>query len=143
MKKGWILGLGALILLGGATLAARMALGSKAAPNRYKGPTLIKVGTGVEKADLVGEGSSFTPTIGSRIYAWAQVVDQGGSRVSLAFYRGEREMSRQDLAIPRSPHRTWSYRTFRKGDEGSWSVRLLGQGGQELARTSFTVSLLP
>ncbi|HEY3270518.1 MAG TPA: DUF2914 domain-containing protein [Geothrix sp.] len=99
----------------------------------------VKVGTGVEKMELQGESASFKVAAGTKIYAWTKVSGAADSTVTVAFSKGDRT-SKQELKVPRSPYRTNAYRTFRKGDEGSWTVKVLAADGAELGKADFTVA---
>ncbi|WP_257303909.1 DUF2914 domain-containing protein [Geothrix campi] len=98
----------------------------------------VKVGTGVEKMEIQGESTSFKVAAGTKIYAWTKVAGAADSTVTVVFSKGERT-SKQELKVPRSPYRTNAYRTFRKGDEGSWTVKVLAADGAELGTAAFTV----
>jgi hypothetical protein len=100
----------------------------------------IKVGTGVEKMELQGESASFKVAAGTKIYAWTKVTGAADSSISVVFSKGERT-SKQELKVPRSPYRTNAYRTFRKGDEGAWTVKVLAADGAELGTASFSVEI--
>jgi len=99
----------------------------------------IKVGTGVEKMEIQGESTSFKVAAGTKIYAWTKVAGAAESTVTVEFSKGDRT-SKQELKVPRSPYRTNAYRTFRKGDEGSWTVKVLAADGAELGKADFTVA---
>jgi hypothetical protein len=98
----------------------------------------VKVGTGVEKMEIQGESTSFKVAAGTKIYVWTKVAGAADSTVTVVFSKGERT-SKQELKVPRSPYRTNAYRTFRKGDEGSWTVKVLAADGAELGTAAFTV----
>ena len=99
----------------------------------------IKLGTGVEKMEIQGESTSFKVAAGTKIYAWTKVAGAAESTITIEFSKGDRT-SKQELKVPRSPYRTNAYRTFRKGDEGSWTVKVLAADGAELGKTDFTVA---
>ena len=98
----------------------------------------VKVGTGVEKMELQGESASFKVAAGTKIYAWTKVAGAADSSITVVFSKGDRT-SKMELKVPRSPYRTNAYRTFRKGDEGSWTVKVLSADGAELGTAAFTV----
>ena len=100
----------------------------------------LKVGTGIERMELLGEAAAFKVAAGSKLFAWAKVTGAADSSVTFVFSKGEKA-SRQELKVPRSPYRTNAYRTFRKGDDGSWTVKVLAADGAELGTASFTVEL--
>ena len=98
----------------------------------------VKVGTAVEKMELQGEASSFKVAAGTKIYVWAKVTGAADSTVTTVFSMGDRT-SKVELKVPRSPYRTNAYRTFRAGDGGSWTVKVLAADGAELGTAAFTV----
>jgi hypothetical protein len=100
----------------------------------------LKTGTGVEKMELVGEASTFKVAAGTRIYVWAKVMGAADTTVTFVFSKGDKA-SKQELKVPRSPYRTNAYRTFRKGDEGEWTVKLIGDQEALLGSATFTVEL--
>jgi hypothetical protein len=100
----------------------------------------VKVGTGVEKMEIQGESASFKVPAGTKIYAWTKVTGAGDSSVTVVFSKGERT-SKQELKVPHSPYRTNAYRTFRAGDAGDWTVKVLSADGAELGTAAFTVEI--
>ncbi|HEY3399246.1 MAG TPA: DUF2914 domain-containing protein [Geothrix sp.] len=100
----------------------------------------VKVGTGVEKMEIQGESAAFKVAAGTKIYAWAKVTGAADSSVTVVFSMGDRT-SKQELKVPRSPYRTNAYRTFRAGDGGSWTVKVLAADGAELGTAAFTVEI--
>ncbi|MDP1830620.1 MAG: DUF2914 domain-containing protein [Geothrix sp.] len=100
----------------------------------------VKVGTAVEKMEIQGEATAFKVAAGTKIYAWTRVAGAADSTITVVFAKGDRT-SKQELKVPRSPYRTNAYRTFRKGDEGSWTVKVLAADGAELGTAAFTVEI--
>lgn len=100
----------------------------------------LKTGTGVEKMEIVGEGSAFNVAPDTRIYVWAKVMGVTDGTVTVVFKQGDKT-SKQALKIPRSPYRTHAYKTFRKGDAGEWTVTLVGDQDAILGSATFTVAL--
>ena len=100
----------------------------------------VKVGTGIEKMEIQGEATAFTVEAGSKLHIWTKVTGATDSTITVVFIQGDRT-SRQELKVPRSPYRTYAYRTFRKGDEGSWTAKVVGSDGAELGSTAFTVEI--
>ena len=100
----------------------------------------LKTGTAVEKMEIAGEATGFKVAAGTRIYVWAKVMGAANTTVTFVFNKGDKT-SKQELKVPRSPYRTHAYRTFRKGDEGEWTVRLLGDQDAELGAATFKVEL--
>ncbi len=100
----------------------------------------LKLGTAVEKLEIVGETADFKVAAGTRIYVWAKVMGAADSTVTVVFTKGDKS-SKQELKVPRSPYRTHAYRTFRKGDEGEWTVKVMGAQDAELGSATFKVDL--
>lgn len=100
----------------------------------------LKAGTAVEKLDIVGEASTFKVAPGTRIYVWAKVMGAADTTVTCVFTKGDKT-SKQELKVPRSPYRTHAYRTFRKGDEGEWTVRLMGDQEAVLGEATIKVEI--
>ncbi len=98
----------------------------------------LKTGTAVEKLDIVGEASAFKVAPGTRIFVWAKVMGAADTTVTCVFSKGDKT-SKQALKVPRSPYRTHAYRTFRTGDEGEWTVKLIGEQEAELGSATFKV----
>jgi len=100
----------------------------------------LKIGTGVEKMEIQGEAAEFKVAAGSRVFVWAKVMGAADTTVTFVFTKGDKT-SKQELKVPRSPYRTFAYRTFRKGDEGEWTVKLMGDQAAELGVATFKVEV--
>ena len=100
----------------------------------------VKVGTAVEKMEVQGEAASFKVAVGTKLYAWTRVTGVADGTITVVFNRGDRT-SRQELKVPHSPYRTNAYRTFRTGDGGDWTVKVLAADGAELGTASFRVEI--
>jgi len=100
----------------------------------------LKTGTAVEKLEITGESSAFKVTAGTRIYVWAKVMGVADTAVTVIFSKGDKT-SKQELKVPRSPYRTHAYRTFRKGDDGEWTVKLIGDQEAVLGSATFNVEI--
>ena len=120
--------------------AMLLAQPAPAAPTAIRPHAEMKTGTGVEKLEVVGEASEFKVAAGTRIYVWAKVLGAADTTVTFVFSKGDRT-SKQELKVPRSPYRTNAYRTFRKGDEGEWTVKLMGDQEAVLGSTTFKVEI--
>lgn len=101
----------------------------------------VKVGTGVEQMAIQGESASFKVAAGTKLWAWCKVTGAADSAIRFSFEKEGKEVSHQELKVPRSPYRTHAYRTFRKGDGGAWVVKVLAASGEELGKAAFTVEL--
>lgn len=128
MSKPWMkLSLLSVLLLTTSALAA--------------GTAEVKVGTGIEKTQLVGATTTFKVAPDTRIYAGTLVTGVDNSTVTVVWFKDDKEISSTELKVPRSPWRTHAYRTFRAGESGSWTAKVLDSSGAELGSTSFTVEV--
>lgn len=99
----------------------------------------VKVGTAVEKMEVVGEATDFKVDPGTKLYAWTKVWNAGDT-VTVVFSK-DTTTSKIELKVPHSPYRTNAYRTFRQGDAGSWTVKVMNAEGTELGSAAFTVEI--
>lgn len=128
MSKPWMkLSLLSVLLLTTSALAA--------------GTAEVKVGTGIEKTQLVGATNTFKVAPDTRLYAGALVTGVENGAVTVVWFKDDKEVSRTELKVPRSPWRTHAYRTFRAGESGSWAAKVLDASGAELGSTPFTVEV--
>jgi Protein of unknown function (DUF2914) len=127
-----------------AAPATTAAPAEKAAPATEKATakTDLKVGTGVEKKELVGAAEEFKVGADTKIWAWAKVAGLAAdAKVTLTFNKGDKEAFRKELQAAGSPWRVNAYKTFRAGDGGDWTAKLLGPDGAELAAAKFKVEI--
>ncbi|HET8901801.1 MAG TPA: DUF2914 domain-containing protein [Holophagaceae bacterium] len=101
----------------------------------------VKTGLGIEKYEVTGESSDFKVAPDTRIHAWVRVTGITDGSVTVVFLKGGQEKSKQDLKVPHSPYRTHAYRTFRKGDDGAWTVKVVGADGAALGSADFKVAI--
>jgi hypothetical protein len=112
---------------------------AKAAP-ATESSAEVKVGLGIEKYELTGGAETFSVAAGTKLYAWTKVIGASGS-VTIAFAKDGKPVFQQKLDVPHSPYRTNAYRTFRAGDAGAWTAKVLSEDGKELGSAAFTVEL--
>ncbi len=125
---------------------AKPAEAPKAAPaasaEKKTSGSEVKVGTAVEKKELVGAAEKFTIAPDTKLWAWAKAVGQpADAKLTLAFFKGDTEAFRKELTAAGSPWRLNAYKTFRAGDAGSWTAKLLGPDGAALAEAKFDVEI--
>ena len=102
----------------------------------------LKVGTAVEKKELVGAAEEFKVAADTKIWAWAKVAGLAAdAKVTLTFSKGDKEAFRKELQAGGSPWRVNAYKTFRAGDSGDWTAKALGPDGAELASAKFKVEI--
>lgn len=121
-------------------LAAIPALLSAQAP--VSAPAAdVQTGLGVEHYELTGAATAFKIAPDTKIYAWAKVTGVTDGTVTVVFLKDGQEKARQELKVPHSPYRTHAYRTFRKGDGGAWTVKVIGADGSALGSADFKVEI--
>jgi hypothetical protein len=101
----------------------------------------VKVGTGVEKYEVVGATDNFTVPANTRIYAAAKLTGAEVGTVNIVWSKDGKEVSKKELNVPRANYRTHAYRTFRAGDTGAWTAKVVGTDGTELGSISFQVQV--
>jgi len=140
MRKGILLAAGlGLVLMGAGVAIARPAFMQAATATAPAAE--LKVGLGIEKMEITGEAAAFKVAAGTKIYAWTKVSGCADSKITIAFQKGDKVSTKQELNVPRSPYRTNAYRTFRAGDEGEWAAKVLAADGKELGSLTFKVEL--
>ena len=107
----------------------------------YAAEATVKVGTGVEKYEIVGGSDSFTVAPNTRIYAATKLTGVEPGTVNVVWSKDGKEVSKTELKVPRASYRTHAYRTFRAGDTGAWTAKVVGTDGTELGSTSFQVQV--
>jgi hypothetical protein len=146
MRKFMILAL-ALPLAVVAEEARKSAEAPKAPPaaaadKAVKAGAELKIGTGVEKKELVGAAEDFKVAADTKIWAWAKISGLAAdAKVTLTFGKGDKEAFRKELQAAGSPWRVNAYKTFRASDGGDWTAKLLGPDGAELASSKFKVEI--
>lgn len=101
----------------------------------------VKVGTGVEKYEITGASDSFTVAPNTRIYAATKLTGVEPGTVTVVWSKDGKEVSKTELKVPRAAYRTHAYRTFRAGDSGAWTAKIVGADGAELGTASFQVTV--
>jgi hypothetical protein len=102
----------------------------------------LKVGTAVEKKELAGASEDFKIAADTKLFAWAKVSGlTADTKVTLAFFNGDKEAFRKELTVGGSPWRVNAYKTFRAGDSGDWTAKILGPDDAELGSAKFKVEI--
>ncbi|MDY7228700.1 DUF2914 domain-containing protein [Hyalangium rubrum] len=101
----------------------------------------LKLGTGVEKYEVVGTSDTFKVAPDTRIYAATRISGVENDKVTMVFLKDGKEASKVELKVPRTPYRTHGYKTMRAGDSGAWTVKVLGPDGTELGSSNFQVEV--
>jgi hypothetical protein len=94
----------------------------------------VKVGTGVEKHEIVGEAATF-PT-GTTVWVWSRVVN-GEGNIKHVWKRDGKDMWTATLRVG---SRRWSTQSRRAiTTPGSWTVDVQTDAGASLGTVSFTI----
>jgi hypothetical protein len=138
MRKSILLVVGfSLSVLGARVATARPVSFQNGEPTAPA--AALKVGLGVEKMEITGEAAAFKIAAGTKVFVWTKVSGCADSNIFIAFTRGNKVFTKQELSVSRSPYRTHAYRTFRAGDAGEWTAKVLTVEGREIGTVSFKV----
>ena len=117
-------------------LAPSVLLGAGATPSAE-----VKVGTGIENKAVTGEAATLEVAPDTNVYVWTKVTGlPADAKVKLVLEKGGTTWERERAAAG-SPYRIWVYRTFRAGDAGEWTAKVLGPDGAELGALKFQVEI--
>jgi hypothetical protein len=94
----------------------------------------VKVGTGVEKHEIVGEASTFAP--GTTVWVWSRITNGQGA-VKHVWKQDGKEVWTATLPVSSARWSTMSRRTI--GTKGAWEVDVMTEGGVSLGTVSFKV----
>jgi len=96
-----------------------------------------KLGTGIEERELIGEASTFPPSVG-RVYCWTCVTGADEpTEITHVWYYGVEKMAEVALPVEYPRHRTWSHKTILPEWKGQWRVEILDAAGNKLDSTVF------
>ncbi len=107
----------------------------KDAPKDTSGATAdVKVGTGVEKHEIVGEAATFPA--GTTVWVWS-LVTNGEGNIKHVWKRDGKEVWTATLPVG---SKRWSTQTRRAiPAAGSWAVDVQTEAGASLGTVSFTI----
>lgn len=96
----------------------------------------MKLGTGVENKDIVGEATSFASTT-EKVYCWMKLSGGSqGSSVTVKWYLNDSPAGEVPLEINGTPWRTYSFKTI-NGVKGNWKVEVVDASGNVLQTATF------
>ena len=108
----------------------------KDAPKDASGATAeVKVGTGVEKHEIVGEATSFPA--GTTVWVWSRILN-GEGNVKHVWKLDGKEVAAIPLNVPSKRFATFSRHTVNKA--GAWSVEVMTDAGATIGKVEFTVN---
>lgn len=96
----------------------------------------IKAGTGVEKHEVVGEGTSFSK--GTTVWAWSRISNGNGTNVKHVWKHDGKEVWTAVLPIGSELWSTMSRRTIETA--GAWEVEVTTEAGASLGKVAFTIN---
>ena len=123
------------IVTGGTEASSGAATGGADGDLRIEA---LKFGTGVEKSEVTGEGTSFPASV-EKIYCWLKVTGGNEKTVTVKWYYNNIFMSDVALEIKSNSMRTYSVKTV-AGNKGEWRVEVVGPSGSVLQAAAFTVN---
>ncbi|HEU4730187.1 MAG TPA: DUF2914 domain-containing protein [Kofleriaceae bacterium] len=94
----------------------------------------VKAGTGVEKHEIVGEATTFSP--GTTVWVWSRITN-GEGNVKHVWKRDGKEVWTAVLPVGSKQWTTFSRRAIPAA--GSWEVDVLTESGAQLGQVSFTI----
>ena len=97
-----------------------------------------KLGTGVKDREIEGEAASFKADVG-KVWLWLKVKGSEGSKVTVAWYKGDEDMGKVDLQLKHATMRTWASKTITPEMKGDWRADILGPDGAVLQTVKFTI----
>ncbi|WP_224245734.1 DUF2914 domain-containing protein [Hyalangium gracile] len=101
----------------------------------------VKVGTAIEKYEVMGASDTFKVSPETKLYAGTKVSGIENDKVTVLWQKEGKDASKVELKVPRNPYRTHAYKTFRAGDSGAWTVKVVGPDGTELGSANFQVDV--
>ena len=93
----------------------------------------IKAGTGVEKFEIVGEGTTFPA--GTEVFVWSRVLDSEGS-IKHVWKKDGKDVWTATLPVG---SKRWSTQSRRKASKGAWEVEVDTADGKKLGSVTFTI----
>jgi hypothetical protein len=129
-----------LVLLSLGGTAAAQAPEQLVEPPKLVQVEKIALGTGLESRELVGEATEFDVSAG-RIYCWTKITSQNvPTTITHVWYADAEKAAEVPLNIKHPTMRTWSSKVIWAG---KWRVDVVGETGEVLASTDFTVKAQP
>lgn len=94
----------------------------------------IKAGTGIEKFEVVGEGTKFPA--GTTVWVWSRITN-GDGNVKHVWRQDGKDVWTAVLPVGSKRWATGSRRTIAK--PGNWEVEVLAESGASLGKVAFTI----
>ncbi|MFH1282818.1 MAG: DUF2914 domain-containing protein [bacterium] len=100
----------------------------------------LKLGTGIEEREVVGESEIFDLNVSNKVYCWSCVKGaEEPTKILHKWYYGDNMISEISLNIAYPRHRTWSYKTITPDMAGAWKVEVIDNEGNLLGVKAFSV----
>ena len=100
------------------------------------GPKVVqmKLGTGVQDKQIVGEDSTFA--LNSKVYVWLKITGSAGDSLTVTWKQGDHSY-KGNIFVGGNGWRVWAYKTVSMA--GEWTVAISTQAGDVLKDASFMV----
>jgi hypothetical protein len=100
----------------------------------------IKIGSGVENREIVGETEIFDSAVIGKVFCWSKVIGASEpTQVKHLWYLGDKLINEITLDIKYPAHRTWSVKTITPELKGAWKVEVVDSEGKMLGFKTFSV----
>jgi hypothetical protein len=94
----------------------------------------MKLGTGVQDKQIVGEDSTFA--LNTKVYVWMKTTGGASDSILVTWKHSDKEY-KTTIGIGGNSWRTWAYKTVNAA--GDWKVTVSTQSGDALKAANFTV----
>jgi hypothetical protein len=94
----------------------------------------LKLGTGVQDKQIVGEDSTFA--LNGKVYVWMKVTGASGDSLNVTWKQGDHSYN-GTIFVGGNSWRTWAYKTV--SATGDWTVTVSTQAGDVLKEATFSV----
>ncbi len=94
----------------------------------------MKLGTGVQDKQIVGEDSTFA--LNGKVYVWMKVTGGAGDSLNVTWKQGDHSYN-GTIFVDGNSWRTWAYKTVSAA--GDWTVTVSTQAGDVLKEATFSV----
>ena len=149
MKKLFVTVLCSVIFAGGAFSAEKVTQAAPAVPGAAvktaEAATIadelsaeIKLGTGIEKMNILGEAAAF-PANGKDVFCWTRIKGaKTPTKVTHIWSFEGKESAKVELEVKSFSWRTWSSRTILPEWNGKWKVAIVDAAGKTIGSAEFT-----
>ena len=125
-----------VVFIGVLFLSSRATLAQDTNKKPETGPKVaeMKLGTGVQDKQIVGEDSAFA--LNAKVYVWMKITGAMGDSIVVNWKHADKEY-KTTIGIGGNSWRIWAYKTVSVA--GDWTVSVSTQSGEALKEIFFTV----